>query len=262
MIPPACALPKRLALSWVAFLALASSAAVPTLTVSPAVIEMGPFYGGAHIRIDGVAAPGSQVAVVVRGADLEEVFNKKTRMGPIWINGGKVRVSGVPSLFLCFTSAPLGQMLGRRALDENQLDESAVRAQMVIGPPSMDQSALRSDYLTLKRNQGTFGVFEGVVRLGPNSGAGVPFALDLPWPKRAAPASYDIRVYQCLHGEVTAQARAPLEVREVGIPADLARLAKERASIYGALCVLLAMAAGFGIDFIVVKLGRQNLSGH
>jgi uncharacterized protein (TIGR02186 family) len=262
MNPTACALLKRLFLAWVVFSALASPAAEPSLTLSPAVIEMGPFYGGAQVRIDGIVAQGSQVAVVVRGADVEEVFNKKARMGPIWINGEKVQISGVPSLFLCFTSAPLSQMLARRAMDENQLDEEAIRSQLVISPPSADQDALRSDYLSLKRSQGTFRVVEGEVRLGRDMVSGVPFTLDLPWPKRAAPGSYDVRVYQCLNGEVVAQARAHLEVSEVGIPADLARLAKEHASLYGALCVLLAMAAGFGIDLIVMKLGRQNLSGH
>jgi hypothetical protein len=262
MKPKASALRKMVLLACIALFALASSAAEPSVTLSPAVIEMGPFYGGARVKIEGIVAPGSQVAVVVRGADVEEVFNKKERMGPIWINGEKVHVSGVPSLFLCYTSVPLNQLLGRRALDENQLDESAIRAQMVIAPASPDHDALRSDYLALKRSQGTFGVVEGAVTVGRAMGLGVPFTLSLPWPKRAVPASYDVRVYECRDGEVLAQARAALEVKEVGIPADLANLAKERASLYGALCVLLAMAAGFGIDFIVMKFGRRNLSGH
>ncbi len=254
---------RRLFLACVASAAAVGAAAgAPTLALRPSVIEMGTFYDGATVRISGTVAEGSQVAVVIRGPEIEESFNKTAKAGPIWINEGKVHVSGVPSLFICFSSAPMERMLNRAELDGNQLDEAAIRGQMIIRPPSMDQPIIRANYLTLKRQQGTFGVVEGVVRMDKGEAGRVSFSLDLPWPKRAAPAAYQVSLYECRDGRVSAQVSAPLEVREVGFPLELARMAKEKAALYGALCVLIAMVAGFGIDFTVTKLGKSNLAGH
>ncbi len=254
---------RCLFLAWVAISgAVAAAAVAPTMALRPSVIEMGTFYDGATVRIEGTVAAGSQVALVIRGPEVEEGFNKTAKAGPIWINEGKVYVSGVPSLFICFTSAPLDKMLGRAELDANQLDEAAIRGQMIVRPPAMDQPVIRANYLTLKRQQGTFDVVEGVVKMDRGAEGQVSYSLDLPWPKRAAPATYQVRLYECRDGQVSAQVSASLEVREVGFPSELARLAKERAALYGAMCVLIAMIAGFGIDFTVTKLGKRNLAGH
>lgn len=254
---------RRLLLVWITMsLAFTAAAGEPALVLRPSVIEMGAFYGGTRIQIHGALAAGSQAALVIRGPEVEEMFNKRAKAGPLWINGGKVFVSGVPSLFLCFSSAPLARMLSRGELDANQLDEEAIRDQMRVRPPDMDLAIIRANYLALKRRQGTFDVAEGAVRVAGNAAGQFSFDLNLPWPKRAPPAVYQVQLYECRDGRVTAVASGSLEVREVGFPSELARLAKERAALYGALCLLIAMVAGFGIDFLVTRLGRSNLAGH
>lgn len=232
------------------------------LTVTPAVVEMGAFYGGAVLKIQGIVAPGSQVLVVVRGPETEEVFNKKGRLGPIWVNVGKVRISGVPSLFLCFPSGPLAGLLTRNSLDLDQLDEVAIKAQMTVEPKAMDQEVIRANYLSLKNQQGFYHVVEGAVKLGTADAAGVPFTLDLPWSKKAPPASYEVIAYECRDGAVAGKATARLDVRELGFPEKVAGLARNRGSLYGMLCVLVAMIAGFGIDFVAAKLGKRGAMTH
>ena len=234
----------------------------PGLTVTPAVIEMGAFYGGAALKIVGTVATGSQVLVVVRGPQTEEVFNKKGRLGPIWVNVGKVHISGVPALFLCFSSAPTANLLNRESLDASQLDEVAIKAQMVVEPKAMDQEVIRANYLSLKNQQGFYKVTEGAVKLGAGGAEGVPFTLDLPWSKKAPPASYEVTVYECRDGAVAGKVSSGLEVREMGFPEKIAAMAKNRGSLYGMLCVLVAMIAGFGIDFVATKLGKQRAMSH
>jgi hypothetical protein len=75
-----------------------------TLKLSPETIQMGAFYNGASLRMEGTAPSGSKVMIVLRGVSKDEIFNKKDRVGPIWINVDKVHVSGSPSLFLRFSS--------------------------------------------------------------------------------------------------------------------------------------------------------------
>lgn len=234
----------------------------PGLKVTPAVIEMGAFYGGAALKIEGTVTPGSQVLVVVRGPQTEEVFNKKGRVGPIWMNVGKVHISGVPSLFLCFSSGPIGSLLTRESIDGSQLDEAAIKAQMMVEPKAMDQEVIRDNYLSLKSQQGFYKVVEGTVKLGTAGPDGVPFTLDLPWSKKARPASYEVSVYECRDGAVAGKVTAGLEVMEMGFPEKIAGMAKNRGYLYGMLCVLIAMIVGFGIDFVAGKLGKKGAVAH
>jgi len=234
----------------------------PGIKVTPAVIEMGAFYGGATLKVEGTVASGSQVLVVVRGPETEEAFNKKGRFGPIWVNAGKVHISGVPSLFLCFSSGPMASLLSRESLDQSQLDQVAIKAQMLVEPKAMDQEVIRDNYLSLKSQQGFYKVTEGVVKLGTAGPEGMPFTLDLPWSKKAPPASYEVSVYECRDGAVAGKVTSGLVVREVGFPEKIAGMAKNRGYLYGLLCVLVAMIAGFGIDFVATKLGKKGAMAH
>ena len=109
---------------------LAPAAAPPQearLRVSPETVNMGTFYGGATVRVEGVTGPDEKVVIVVRGGKVTEVFNKVGRVGPIWVNTGKVTNSGVPSLLLAFSSEPLGTCLTRAAIDKYGLDLPAIK---------------------------------------------------------------------------------------------------------------------------------------
>jgi uncharacterized protein (TIGR02186 family) len=234
----------------------------PGLKLTPAVIEMGAFYGGATVKVEGILPAGSQALIVVRGPQTEEVFNKKGRLGPIWVNVGKVHISGVPSLFLCFSSTPVASLLTRESMDANQLDQVAIKAQMIVEPAAMDQEVIRDNYLSLKNQQGFFKVTEGAVNLGVAGPEGVPFTLDLPWSKKAPPASYEVSAYECRDGAVVGKIASGLEVREMGFPEKIAGMARNRGYLYGMLCVLVAMIAGFGIDFVAMKLGKKGAVAH
>ena len=103
-----------------------------TLKLSPETIEMGAFYNGTRLRMEGYGSSGSKVMVVIRGASKDEVFNKKERVGPIWINVDKVYVSGPPSLFLRFSSEDVHTFLDRQTIDAYALDELSIRNRMRI----------------------------------------------------------------------------------------------------------------------------------
>lgn len=234
--------------------------ASPTARIRPEVIRMDAFYGGAEVRVEGEAPSGSGVYLVVKGPEIEESFNKKGRFGPIWANTGKVRIAGVPALFLGFSSAPLATLLSREALDAGQLDVAAIQTQMKVDPPAMDQPLVRENYLKLKADQGILKVTEGVVSVAPGEGTS-RYSVSFAWPKVAPPADYRLEVHACRDGAVVSRAELPLKVIKVGFPEKMAGMAKNRAVLYGILCILVATLAGLGIDFIASKLGGR-VSAH
>jgi hypothetical protein len=238
------------------------SPATPDLTLTPTFIPMGTFYNGAKIAVKGRVAAGSGVVVAIRGPEIEETFNKKGKVGPFWYNAAKVHISGAPSLFLCYTSGPLTGLLSREALDAAQLDEEAIRAQMKVQPPDQDNPTVRENYLALKRQQSIYRLFEGTVKLGAEEGGSRSFTLDLAWPKKAPPAAYEVKVYECRDQGVTAQTSTQVKVEEVGFPARLAQMANTQAYLYGLIAVLAAVIVGFGIDFLASKLGKKGVAAH
>jgi hypothetical protein len=238
--------------------ARAGNAQFPTVRVSPQRVEMSTFYGGVDMRIDGLASPGSRVIVVLRGSDQKETFNRKGRVGPIWINVGKVSISGVPSLMLCYSPEPVEKLLAAGEIERYQLSEAAIKRQMKVSPASLDHEDIRSGYLALKTQQNVYRVVSGAVNMGEPGTAGTPYSVNFHWPRRALPAVYEIRVYECRDRAIAASAVVPLNVVRAGFPAEMQQLAGDRAAVYGILAVLAAILTGFGMDFIVSRLPKKR----
>ena len=242
--------------------AQAQAAQAPTVALSPSRILLETFYSGAQVRVTGTAPSGAELLVTVKGPEAEEELNRKARVGPIWINRGKVHIGGAPSLFLSFGTRPARDLLARPVLDELQLDEAAIREGMRISPEEFDQPVIRANFIGMKKNQNVYQEEAGSVKLGPAGPAGAPYSLEFHWPRKAPPGSYKVEVFACRGGVVEATASSELVLEEVGFPAWMARLARERGSLYGLLSVLAALLAGFGIDFVASRLGKKGVMAH
>jgi hypothetical protein len=249
------------ALSTAVLPAHAAQPAFPTVKINPERIQMEAFYSGVDMRIEGLASPGARVIVVLRGSDLKETFNRKGRAGPIWINVGKVSISGVPSLLLCYSPESVEKLLNPGEIEHYQLSAAAVNRQMKVEPANLDHADIRSGYLELKTEQNVYRFVSGAVKMGEPGADGTPYSVSFHWPRRAAPASYQVRVYECRDGAVTGSAVVPLEVVRAGFPAAMSYLSSERAPLYGIFAVLAAILTGFGMDFIVSRLPKKHGAG-
>ena len=140
-----------------------------TCKVTPPVIEMGAFYNGTAVRVEGTAEAGSQVIVAVAGPDSEEHFKKKIHAGPIWLTAGVVRISRVPSAFLRFSTGPVRTMLRGESIALHDLDEEYLMRQMHIEPRAPDaasDTAIRASYLALKKSEGIYDFADGATACG------------------------------------------------------------------------------------------------
>jgi hypothetical protein len=240
--------------------ASAEVSAPVTLKLTPETIEMGAFYSGARLRMEGTAPSGSKVMVVFRGSSKDEVFNKKDRVGPIWVNVDKVHVSGPPSLFLRFSSEDVHTFLDRQAIDVYALDELSIRNRMRIRTEHglRDPEALRligDHYIDLKKKDGSYRRIANRVRVDEIGNGEARYTLEFGWPKLAQPGSYQVEVYACRDGRIVGQSGITMQLNEVGFPAFMANAAREHPYGYGILAVILAVIAGFGIDALAVLLG-------
>ncbi len=231
-----------------------------TLKLTPQTIEMGAFYNGAPIRMEGVVPRGSQVIVIVRGETKDEMFNRKGRVGPIWINVDKVHVTGTPSLFLRFSSEDMHMFLDRKTIDAYELDELSVKERMHIrtskGEPNEEyRELIENSYLDLKKKDLTYRRVANRAHI-VEDGELAHYTVAFNWPKSAPPGRYQIEVYACRDRTVVGQAKTTLRLVEVGFPAFMVSLAHEHPWEYGLLAVFAAVCAGFGIDAVASRLRR------
>ncbi len=238
----------------------AATAPPVTLKLSPQTIEMGAFYNGARLRMEGTVPSGSKVMIVLRGVTKDEVFNKKGRVGPIWINVDKVHVDGPPSLFLRFSSEDVHTFLDRQTIDAYALDELSIRNRMHIRTEHglSDPEALKrigDDYLDLKKKDGSYRRIADRVHVTESGKGEERYSLEFGWPKLALPGAYQVEVYACRDCRIVGQSGSALQLVEVGFPAFMANAAKNHAYWYGILAVILAVIAGFGIDALAVLIG-------
>lgn len=279
----------QLALALGAVVGLAASAAplrtaplpekMPPPTLTPEAIAMGAFYNGARVRIEGTAPADSSVLVIIEGTERDEFFNRKGRIGLIWLTVDRIHVKHAPSIFLRFTSAPLGSMVDERDIQKYDLDEAAIldrirvlshckcsltaRQQQSgahdVVPDASYAALLCADFLKLKEGEGIYFEQSGAVKVVP-SASGASYALVFDWPKKIPPGRYRVAAYACRGQQVIAQSAATLELAEVGFPAYMAKLASTNPWIYGIAAVLAAILAGFLTDLFTSRLQRRRKS--
>lgn len=236
-----------------------------TCTVTPSVISMGILYEGPQMRIAGTSAPRSKIVIAIVGADRVERFKTAARFGPLWLEAGKVRITGVPSLFLRFSSHRLLDILSPGEIASRHLDEASVTARMRVEPPSLNgygNGVIETNYAALKQKQGAYRFGNSGVILDDTGGA-QRFTLQFHWPERAAPGPYELHVYEVTGGSIARETSVPISVVRAGFPAWISSMAENRGSLYGLVAVLISVIAGFGIDFITTRIfGKKRHAAH
>lgn len=254
-------------------------AQMPVPRLVPEMIAMGTFYDGAHVRIEGTAPAVSGVVVAIEGTERDEIFDRKGRVGPVWLTVDKIHVQHAPSVFLRFGSAALGSLLDRDEVQKYQLDEAAIVCRCRVlcrckcdsmdrtkmsgvddtAPDSLYAAVLISDFLKLKEHEGRYEEHPGSVHIVAVN-TGTNYVLEFEWPKNIAPGSYRVTVYACRDRRVVAQSATVLHVEEVGFPAYMVKMASAKPWEYGAVAVLAAVLAGFLTDLITSSLRRRRKS--
>jgi hypothetical protein len=287
---PGCAPPRwRLALGLaVALLSSAGlrgapTAPAPSIRLSPETIRMGAFYGGARLRMEGTTPSGTDVVIVIRGAEEAEFFNRKARVGPVWLNVDRVHVTGAPSLFLRLGGGDIRSSLDAASVEAHQLDDSAIKGRMScrihceptdgaerrspapatpcatgVEPDGAYAELIRSSYLALKTQEGTFLVHPDAVRVAESAAATTRYAAEVDWPRRARPGSYLVEALACRGRSVLGRSSTTHRVVEVVFPARVGALARTHPTAYGAAAVLAAVMAGLAVDMLVRRRRRPG----
>ncbi len=245
------------------------------IRVEPGTVQVGMFYRGTTVRVEGTAPAGWRLALVLLGKEGRVELKQKGKVwNVLWRNVGSVVFERVPSLYLASAD-----------LEGVHPDRLSVPADLRLGPgfDAIEARVLPADaddvtrrlfreFIKLKVEERLYSferrrpedasdqaVPSGVVlaRFGSSTGpARVSAAFSLP--ASAPPGVYEIRMIGYRDGGGELLATEKLTAERVGLARLVSSMAERHGLLYGILSVILAMAAGLltGVVFATSRKGH------
>lgn len=230
------------------------------LEIDPGQIEVGTFYSGTTVRVEGVIPVGYEAAVACVGkADTIELKKKGRIFGILWMNVGDVEFPDVPSFYVLNTSTNLSELAPSPVLNGLQVGYPAIEARTTRPGGDDEKHQLFQELLKLKESERLYSLNEEGVRLGPEEEGAVHLSAQCFMPAKAPSGNYDVRlfVFQGGRGELLHTKR--LGVAQVGATAFISILAQRHGLLYGVLAVVIALVVGLLTGFV---FGLSSKTGH
>lgn len=220
-----------------------SFAAPVALHLDKTTIEIGTFYNGTTILASGTVPSGSEAVVRVSGNAEELHLKKKGRVGGLlWMNTGDVTIENAPKIYMLYASAA-----GQEVFADPKLGVGieSLREKIKVSPESEDQGFISGEFIKLKKHDDVYAEFPGTVTYSDQPGGDRQYQVSLQIPPRMNADDYAIEVLAVKDGRIVGQTDSGLQVKMVGFPEQLSRLAFNHGLLYGIFSVLVAVAAGF-----------------
>lgn len=225
-------------------LAGAAHAAAPELQLVPNEVEIGAFFEGAQVELQGTIPAGAEAVVEMLGSTATEELLRKGRRGGLWMSVGEIKVNNVPSLYLLQSSSPeIPALTGQETPWGFAALQKVVKLSGSLEASENDK--FFQEFLELKKHEQVYRVSPGILKISPAPGGGSLVKGVIPLPAKVPPGKYQVRLSAVLHGSLLSQRDAALEVRMVGFPAMLMKLAHQQGALYGILAVVIAIVTGF-----------------
>jgi hypothetical protein len=229
--------------------ALPARAAEPVLKVSPATVQIGTFFDGQTVTVEGAIPAGAQAVLEVVGSSADMHLMRKGRRGFLWMNVGEITVHDAPSLYLVMSTAKelLTSATGEATWGYQSLEKRmgfSGRIETAERPLFMKQ------FLELMESENIYATFPGALKVRPAAGGQNTVKGTFFLPTNTKPGTYKVVLSVITDGKVTSSASTDLTVAMVGFPAMLATLAYQHGATYGVVAVIIAIVTGFAMGFL------------
>jgi len=221
--------------------------------LTPEAVGIGAFFNGTKVYVSGDVSRDAEVVVRLSGMRQDVALKKKGKvLGLLWMNLGSITIHNAPNLYLLYISRDFEATARTQPhkWEELGLGFAALKKGFDISSAEAESEAIFTEFLKLKESQGLYGIETGKVTYGEAESRGKSFEAVLEIPPRLTPGKYSVETFAVKNGSVAAKTTAELQVKQVGLPAFISRLAFERGALYGLLATIIAIAAGLLIGVI------------
>jgi hypothetical protein len=229
--------------------ALMAQAADPPLKVSPDNVQIGTFFSGQTVTVEGSIPAGAQAVLEVVGTSADEHLMRKGRRGFLWMNVGEITVHDAPSLYLVMSTAKelLTSATGEATWGYQSLEKRIAFSGNI---ETAERPMFMKQFLELKESEHIYATYPGTLKVKTAAGGQNPVKVTFFLPTNTKPGTYKVVLSVITDGKVVSSAKTELTVAMVGFPALLADLAYQHGAAYGIIAVVIAIVTGFAMGFL------------
>ncbi len=214
-----------------------------TIDLAQPRVEITTGFIGGTLEIFGVRKGDGEIAVILRGPEYDMQVRRKSSILGAWINSSGARFSGVPSYYDYALSKPLAEFLPEEELKRYEISPENL-AMEKHKSPGRDEAYYKEFYESLIRNKRDKSLFakeaQEIIFLDKDF-----FKVIFNFPDNVPIGDYIVHVLYFENGVLEDKIWRALNVEQVGVSGEIQGFSKKHAFIYGFLCVLLAMLAGW-----------------
>ena len=216
----------------------------------PRKINIDHSFKGMNILVYGARNGVGNIIIIVRGPENNYILRKKGKLAGIWTNMEEVDLKGFDNFYSVaaatdienlddnnlFKSLEVGKSNLQIVVESDELSEQEKKQFQKASLKLMKEKGLYSSQTTEINFWGET-LFRAFIRFPENINRGV----------------YNIDVYLFNDGFLSSFQSLPIIVEKVGFEAFIHDLAHSNSLIYGLLCVLVAIAFGWGVGAIFAR---------
>ena len=245
-----------------AFFFIASGTAFAALTIKANHdhIRIDFFYHGSSVSTRGVSDPGTDLIIKIASPEGHQSLRQKGKVaGFLWMNVGELKFEHVPMLYSLHSSRKISDILSTEEMDKYTLGLESLGKKAEILPVSGEAEKTKwfNEFVRFKESSNLYAESSGDISLNSSGGEQNYYVLSQ-WPYQAPPGDYIVTVYAVRDKKVVETAETKVFVEQVGMVKSFAVMAKNSAALYGAISIIAALAAGFGVGLIFRKGGGAH----
>jgi uncharacterized protein (TIGR02186 family) len=225
-------------------------------------------FSGVNVLMYGSQEEPGNIVVSLRGPEENFVVRKKSKIGGFSIAGLEIGGIWANTQSMSINSAPTVYGLASHLKDLSIIQNRSLLEILEVGIDNIPLDISEDEGLTPDEKQefkGAFieymqrnGVYSRKETLSPISfWASSLFRTDLKFPKNIEDGKYGADIYLFSpDGLLTSMQSFPIEVQKVGFEAYIYDLAHKNSKTYGALCVIIAIFAGWFASAVLGQVRR------
>jgi hypothetical protein len=228
---------------------LSAQAAEPSLKVTPDNVQIGTFFSGQTVTVEGSIPGGAQAVLEVVGSSADMHLMRKGRRGFLWMNVGEITVHDAPSLYLVMstakellTSAPGEATWGYQSLEKRMGFSGRIE--------TAERPLFMKQFLELMESEHIYATYPGALKVKATAGGQSAVKGTFFLPTNTKPGTYKVVLSVITGGKVMSTTSKDLTMGMVGFPALLANLAFQHGATYGIIAVVIAIVTGFAMGFL------------
>lgn len=223
-----------------------TSFAAPIISgISTHEINIDTNFTGAEVLLFGAKGDAGNVVVTVRGPKKNYILNKKDKFLGIWYNKDRLKFSDAYSYYTFFSSNK-DTIIDSKLLSELEIGQDKIKFD--IDEENIDDQFKVEFVNKLEKKNLYLNKPGGIDFLDETL-----FKVILKFPKNVVQGVYVVDIYLIDDDQIVAFQAIPIYVNQVGFSAEVNRFAYENSISYGLLAVLIAVLAGFLVNYIFNK---------